>query len=129
MGRGHTISSSPARALHSERRQRWLSLRLLASLGLLSLAVFLLITGRNTPSFVVAPMVLTMLATALLFPLHLGLQALAASVVAAGYLLAADWSHAGLAEELGTFAAAGSGILLSVVTVAWVQERRAARSR
>jgi len=99
---------------------------LLASLGLLSLAVTLLRAGDLTPSFVVAPMVLSMLAVALLIPHHPAVQALAALVLAVAHLAAADWSHAGLAEQLGSAAAAGSGLLLSVVAAAYVQQRLAA---
>jgi len=102
----------------------------LASLGLLSIAGSLLRAGDLTPSFVVAPMVVSMLAVALLIPHHLAVQALAALVVAVGYLAVADWSHAGLAERLGTASAAGSGLLLSVVAAAYVQERlMASRAR
>jgi hypothetical protein len=72
-------------------------------------------TRDVSPSIATGPMMLTMLVVPVLVPLRSFWQAAAALVVAATYLAVADWSHAGLAEELGTFAAATSGILLAVV--------------
>jgi len=128
MERTHTISSSLDRALHAERRQRWLSpLRALASLGLLSLVACLPFVGDTTPSFTVAPMLVIMLVVPLLLRLPMAGQAAVGLAIAATYLLGADWSHAGMAEALATVATAASGVLLSIVTAAYVEDRAASR--
>jgi hypothetical protein len=100
-----------------------LSSRALASLGLLALGAGIVATRGASPSIATGPMMLTMLMVPILLPLRMPWQALAAFVIAATYLVAADCSHAGLAEEAATLAAAISGILLSVVAAVCSETR------